>query len=165
MGYVSGIDHRNRNYLMQKQLQKILSLFINKHFEELVAARDRAKQADIAGTTLGEGERIRILAATGAETIEDLILSAKVIKKLKRAALIQVHNLLYYCNRYGVMICTVPASFPIGELNGEWGPDISFAGGPQILEKLGVTSAYTHGGDRLFDYSACIESHVDWLDN
>jgi len=83
---------------------------------------------------------------------------------LKRAALIQVHNLLYYCNRYGVMTCTVPAKFVIGQFNGEWGPSISFAGGPQILKRVGATSTYSSGGESLFDYSNCEEDPVDWLD-
>lgn len=149
---------------MQKSLEKIQSLFIQKHFDELVAARDRAKSADTSDTTLGEGERVIIKTATGASSIEELVEEAKVVKRLKRAALVQVHNLLYYCNSYGVMTCTVPARFTIGQFNGEWGPSICFAGGPQILERLGVTSTYAGGGDYLFDYSNCIESTVSWLD-
>lgn len=148
---------------MQKSLKHIESLFINTHFDELVAARDRAKSADTSDTTLGEGERIQILAATGAKSIDELIQGAQVVKRLKRAALIQVHNLLYYCNRYGVMICTVPASYTIGPFNGEWGPSITFAGGSQILERLGVTSTYAGGGDHLFDYSKCTETQPGWL--
>lgn len=155
--------YRNARITMQKSLKAIESVFINTSFNELVAARDRADSANIDGTTLGEGERIRILAATGAATIDELILGAKVVKRLKRAALIQVHNLLYYCNRYGVMTCTVPASFVIGQFNGQWGPSICFAGGPEILRRLGVTSAYCAGGDSLYDYSGCIEAPVDWL--
>lgn len=149
---------------MQKSLEKVLALFINKHFDELIAARDRAKNADTQGTTLGQGRRIEILAATGASSIDELIAGAKVVKRLKRAALIQVHNLLYYSNRYGVMTCTVPASFPIGSFNGEWGPSIRFAGGPQILDRLGVKSTYDCGGDRVFDYSECTETSVEWLE-
>ena len=148
---------------MQKSLKKIEAIFINSYAGELVAARDRADNAEISGTTLGEGQRIKLLAATRAESIEELVKGARVVKKLKRAALIQVHNLLYYCNRYGVMMCTVPANFVIGPFNGVMGPSICFAGGPKILERLGATSVYAHGGEYLFDYSACVETPSKWL--
>lgn len=148
---------------MQKALAKIQSTFIAHHFEELVAARDRAKNVDIRTMTLGDGERAQIFAATGAKSIEELINGAKVVKRLKRSALIQVHNLLYYANRYGVMICTVPAKFVIGEFNGEWGPSIQFAGGPEILRRLGAATTYAGRGDSLYDYSACTEETPDWL--
>jgi hypothetical protein len=148
---------------MQKSLKTIESVFINTNFDELVAARERSYSVNIEGTTLGEGERIKILAATGAASIEELILGAKVVKRFKRAALIQVHNLLYYCNRYGVMSCKVPARFVIGQFNGEFGPEICVAGGEEILRRLGVTYIYLAGGEYLYDYSACIEEPVDWL--
>lgn len=147
---------------MQKTLAKIQSLFISRHFDELVAARDRADAVDTSGMTLGEGERAEILAATGANSIEELVNGAKVVKRLKRSALIQVHNLLYYANRYGVMICTVPAWYTIGPLNGQWGPCIRFSGGPEILRKLGAKATYT-GRDALYDYSQCQEEAPDWL--
>lgn len=134
--------------------------FINQHFDELIAARDRAEAANTAGTTLGEGERIELLAATGAESIEELIQSAKVVKRLKRAALIQVKNLLYYANKYGVMNCTVPASIVIGPFNGQWGPSIDYSGKNEILKRLGVTYTYAGNGDYLYDYSQCIEAQV-----
>ena len=148
---------------MQKSLKAIESVFINANFDELVAARDRSYSVNIKKTTLGEGERIKILAATGAATIDELIHGAKVVKRLKRAALIQVYNLLYYCNRYGVMRCKVPARFVFGQFNGEVGPDICFAGGDEILRRLGVTYIHLTGGEYLYDYSACIEEPVDWL--
>lgn len=149
---------------MQKTLRDIQTQFIHSHYEELVAARDRADAVDTAEMTLGEGERVKILAATGADAIEELIQGAKVVKRLKRAALIQVHNLLYYCNRYGVMICTVPASVTLGRFNAQWGPCIQFAGGPQILDRLGVEATYSGNGDKLFDYSGCTETQPQWLE-
>lgn len=148
---------------MQATLRKIEALFIHKHFDELVAARDRANAVDTAKMRLGEGERAKLLAATGAASIEEVVQGAKVVKRLKRSALIQVHNLLYYCNPYGVMICTVPAEFVIGQFNAVWGPGIDFAGGPQILERLGVTKDWGPGNADLYNYSACEETPVDWL--
>lgn len=148
---------------MQATLQKIEAQFIHKHFDGLVAARDRANAVDTADMRLGEGERAELLAATGAASIEEIVQGAKVVKRLKRSALIQVHNLLYYCNPYGVMICTVPAEFVIGRFNAVWGPSITFAGGPQILERLGVKREWGPGNDELYNYSACEETPVDWL--
>ena len=148
---------------MSVKLKAIECLYVNKHKERLAAARDRADAVNTRDTTLGDGERMKLMAATEAQSIEEIIKSAVVVKRLKRAALIQVRDLLYYCNQWGVMICAVPAWFELGQLNYVWGPSISFAGGPEILERLGVTKAYVTGGDYRYDYSACVESSVEWL--
>jgi hypothetical protein len=147
---------------MQKTLSNVKSLFINKHFQQLVEARDRADDVYTSNMTLGEGMRAEILAATGAASIDELIDQAVVIKRLKRSALIQVHNLLYYANQWGVMMCSVPAKCPIGRFNCVHGPGITFAGGPEILQKLGVTRIGV-GMICLHDYSKCVETKVDWL--
>lgn len=149
---------------MQKILRDIQTQFIHNHYEELVAARRRADAVDTADMTLGEGERVKVLAATRAETVDELIQGAKVVKRLKRAALIQVHNLLYYCNRYGVMSCTVPATVTFGRFKAQWGPCIHFAGGHQILDRLGVQATYSGKGDKIFDYSGCTETRPQWLE-
>lgn len=147
---------------MQKSLSEVQSLFISKHFQKLAEASERAESVNTSGMTLGEGMRVKLLAATGAASIDELIEQAVVVKRLKRSALIQVHNLLYYANQWGVMICTVPAKCPIGRFNCVHGPGITFAGGPEILHKLGVTKIGV-GMDCLHDYSKCVETKVDWL--
>lgn len=150
---------------MQKTLRAIQRIYIDKHYDELVAARDRADAVDTADRTLGKRSRLEILAATGAASIKEIIDSAKMVKRLKRGALIQVHNLLYYCNRYGVMICIVPAKHVFAQFDFVEGPCIYFDGGPAILERLGVTSvpSVAYKRERLFDYSTCVETPVDWL--
>ena len=121
---------------MQKVLKAIHDKFINENIEELTAARDRADSVCTDGSTLGESVRMQIFAATQTTSLEELMEGAKIIKALKRGALIQVHNLLYYSNRYGVMTCTVPATYVFGNnFNGQWGPCITFAGGAKILER------------------------------
>jgi hypothetical protein len=141
---------------MSKILKVIEAKFINRHFDELIAARERAVAVD-TGAYLGNAMHIRLLAATGAESIESLIQSAKVVKRLKRAALIQVGNLLYYANRWGVMWCHVPSTIPIGIFNCEDGPGLCWDTKRAILDRLKVTSTYAGKGEDLFDYSNCDE--------
>lgn len=147
---------------MQKSLSDVKSLFIKKYWQQLVEARDRAEAVDTSSMRLGEGERAQIIAATGAASIDEIINSAFVVKRLKRAAIIQVHNLLYYANQWGVMMCTVPAKHPIGRFTCVEGPGITFAGGSEILQKLGVTRVGV-GMECRHDYSKCVETKVDWL--
>lgn len=148
---------------MQKTLKQLNSRFLSIHFEELAAARKRADAVDTSQMTLGEGERARLLAATGAESMNEIIQNAVVVKKLKRAALVQIYNLLYYCNRYGVMTCLVPAPFVFGRFNTIEGPSIPFFDDSEILARLGVTRQWLPNGDVLMDYSACVESPAGWM--
>ncbi len=152
---------------MQKTLSNVKSLFISKHFQQLVEARDRADDVYTSNMTLGEGLRAKMLAATGATSIEEVISSAVVVKRLKRAALIQIHNLLFYANQWGVMMCTVPAKYPIGHFNMVEGPSLTSTDSSKILRNLGVIHSETRliegWPEALHDYSKCEESPVDWL--
>lgn len=140
---------------MSKKLKAIHDRYVATNETMLAAARDRADAVDTSGMTLGEGERARLFAATQLKNTDELIDSAVVVAKTKRRALILVGGLLYVCNKYGVMICTVPANHVIGCFNGIWGPGITYACGHEILERLGVTYEYD-GRDDIYDYSACI---------
>ncbi len=148
---------------MNESLKKIECVFLIKHFRELEELRARVKATETTGMTIGEAERAKLLAATGAASLAELIETAAVVKCIEREALIQVHNLLYFCNQYGFMRCTLPAGpdqdiFRVGT-----GPGIALAGGPRILERLGARTDGGQGYDRLYNYSACVEKPVRWL--
>ena len=140
---------------MSKKLKAIHDRYVATNVEMLAAARDRADAVNTHGMTLGEGERARLFAATQLKNTDELIDSAVVVAKTKRRALVLVGGLLYVCNKYGVMICMVPATQAIGSFNGIWGPGITYACGHEILEHLGVTYEYDRR-DNIYDYSACI---------
>lgn len=141
---------------MQAKLKKIHDTYVTLNREALMKAQDRADQVDTRNLNLGEGERKELLAATEYSSIDEAIASAVVVAKMKRGALIKVGCLLYFCNKYGVMICITPAKTPLGGFNAIWGPGIAFAGGPKILERLGVTYQYNFSvKENIFDYSQC----------
>jgi len=139
-----------------KTLLKMEAEFFTANQEELKAAKERADETKTHHLTLGEGQRQKLLAATKATSIQEIIDNAVVIKRMKCAALIKVHNLLYLANRYGVMICKVPSGISIKVLSVVEGPGIRFAGGEEILNRLGATRHYD-GRDYIYDYSQCVE--------
>jgi len=148
---------------MQKVFSQVYSQFLEHNYDELVAARERADAINTVDMTLGDGIRAEILAATGAQSIDELIENAKVIKRIKRGALIQVHGLLYYSNKYGLMQCTVPSAFGFSPLKWVEGPSLMFAGSKEILERLGVKTQRQPDGEYIHDYSECVESQANWV--
>lgn len=141
---------------MQVSLENAVKQHFVNHQEQLKEARDRAEAVNTKEMNLGDGQVAKILAATGYESTEDIIKNAVVVKKLKRAALIQVRDLLYYYNRWGVGTCLVPSIMPIGAFNAAWGPAIPMRIESTLLKRLGVTKRYADRGDYLHDYSECV---------
>lgn len=144
---------------MQNKLKLIHDLYVSSNSEALLAAQKRADDVDTSALNLGEGQRKSLLAATGYSSIEELVAGAFVVEKMKRGALVQVGCLLYYSNMYGVMTCMVPAKISLGSFNAVWGPSIMFAGGKEILERLGAADVYDFKKkEYVYDYSACTAS-------
>lgn len=148
---------------MQKSLERIYNRFYNAHYDELVVASTAADSVDTSEVRLGVGQEMVILAATGLSSVDEILGSAVVIKRIRRGALIQVNNLLYYANKYGVLICYVPSRICIGSFTRRWGPAIPHSIHRCLLDSLNVkVECPSAGGDRLFDYSSCIEMPVNW---
>jgi hypothetical protein len=140
---------------MSKKLKAIFDKYVHENEHRLSLARDRAESVRTNHLNLGESLRAELLAATMLPTPEAIIDSAVVVAKLKRGALIKIADLLYYCNKWGVMMCTVPAHNSIGGLNGIGGPDMWGYGKEAIFEKLGVTRKHSGSSEYIHDYSNC----------
>ena len=149
---------------MSKQIELILAIHLNKFHAELTLAKARADAANTHDTTLGQSNDIHLLAAIQMDSIDDAVNSAIVVKRMKRAALIQIGILLYMANKWGVTICLVPADVPIGQFNAVWGPHLSYRVQDKIFAKLGVEKSWS-GKDYMADYSNCPETKVQWMEN
>lgn len=140
---------------MSKKLAAILNKYVSENKHRLILARDRADDVRTGGLTLGESQRAVLLSATSLPTGDSIVNSAKVVAKLKRGALIKIADLMFYCNKWGVMTSLVPAAQEIGGMNLIHGPAVCSDWKEKIYSKLGVTSEHYGNSEYIHDYSGC----------
>jgi hypothetical protein len=138
---------------MQKSLKAINDRYVAEHYEALLAAAARARKTDTADLDHNESLTAKFLAATQLNCIEEALESSRVVKSLKRAALVQVGCFLYHFNRYGVSCCTVPGE-AIGSLTFYvWGPVLPYDLKDRLILKFGFSHKW-NGREDIFDYTA-----------
>lgn len=148
---------------MQSTLQKLVTRHLNLFHEKLLAAKERADDVDTASLNLGDSMRAKVAAATEMPSAQEAMASAVVVKKCKRAALIQVGCLLYFSNRFGVLTCLVPSGLSLECLATVWGPGIPPTENDVLLAQVGAKQTGWDRGDRVFDYSGCEEVAQAWM--
>lgn len=141
---------------MQKSLKAINDRFVAEHYETLLAAAARAGKTDTTDLDNNEALTAKFLAATQFDNIDEALESARVVRSLKRAALVQVGCFIYHFNRYGVSVCTVPSKMSDDLTFTVWGPGLPYDLKDRLILRFGFTRKW-NGRDDIFDYSACQE--------
>ena len=142
---------------MSKRIRAIQVKYIQENYEALLAAKERADNCDTNGTTLGEGVRREVLAATGFESLDEMFNSAKVVYVSKRAMVVNIGILQYVFGKYGVPVCIVPSGYGVDVLSYVEGPTMFSYQYEDFFNRLGVVKETYDRGDYIHNYLGCKE--------
>jgi hypothetical protein len=143
---------------MGKRVKAIQAEYVRNNYEALLAAKVRADNCDTTNTTLGEGLRRKVLAATGFETVDEMLDSAEVVYVSKRAMIVNIGILQYVFGKFGVPICVVPSGYGVNVFAYVEGPSLLSWDYKGMLKRLGAVEEFYDRGDYVHNYLGCKEN-------
>ena len=129
--------------------------YIENHYDELLEAFNRTEACDTTDLTLGESLKIKVLAATGFDSVDAMFDSAKVVYASKRAMVVKMGLVLFAFGKYGVATCALPTGLNMSLFAITEGPSLMPHHYEPLITRLGAIRDVFQHGDWIYDYSAC----------